>query len=494
LTGEPDYYAILGVPRNASEEDIRRAYREAALRLHPDKNEGPEATELFLQVNHAYELLSDADQRAAYDQELKLIEAEMISKASFGAKVIQSRTRLLQLDEPQVHYLLIDIEPSQDLPEIRPPINLAIVVDRSTSMRGQRLDQLRNATLKIMNGLSASDSTSVVAFSDRAELVVSPDQARDHAVARARLSQLQAGGGTEIAQGLRMGLGEIDRHFSREGINHLILLTDGRTYGDENECVQMAEVAAEQGIIIHGVGIGSDWSDRLLDDLASRTGGGVAFLDTPEAIVGVMEDIFEKLGRTVASRLRLEGPVAQQVDLRSTFRLLPEPMPMGDSLPMTLGNLPRDGIVRVLLEMVIHPIGKISELTLAHFTIDGDILGKRDTSVPLPLEVRIPVSDEPDTDPPSEEITAAMRQISLYRMQEKARHEAELGQSGQAARRLENLATQLLASGERELARSALSEADRLTHSRRLSSEGEKVLKYGTRALMIPARTGESES
>ncbi|MCH7567637.1 MAG: DnaJ domain-containing protein [Nitrospirae bacterium] len=327
MTGELDYYAILGVPRNASEEDIRRAYREAALRLHPDKNEGPEAVELFLQINRAYELLSDADQRAAYDQELKEIEAEMISKASFGAKVIQSRKKLLQLDEPQVHYLLIDIEPSHDLPEIRPPINLAIVIDRSTSMRGRRLDQLRNATLKIMSGLNEGDSTSIIAFSDRAELIVSPDQARANAVARARLSLLQAGGGTEIAQGLRMGLGEIDRYFSREGINHLILLTDGRTYGDENECIQMADAAALQGITIHGIGIGSDWSDRLLDDLASRTGGDVAFLDTPEAIMGVMEDIFEKLGHTVASRLRLEGSVAQQVDLRSTFRLLPEPMP-----------------------------------------------------------------------------------------------------------------------------------------------------------------------
>jgi Ca-activated chloride channel homolog len=494
LTDELDYYAILGVPRNATEEDIRRAYRESALRLHPDKNEGPEATELFLQINRAYELLSDLSQREKYDLELIEREAKMIAKASFGAKVIQSRARLLQLDEPQVHYLLVDIEPSQDLPEIRPPINLSIVIDRSTSMRGERLDHLRTATLNIMQGLSDGDSTSIVAFSDRAELIVSPDQAKDTANARARLSQLQAGGGTEIAQGLRMGLGEIQRNFSREGINHLILLTDGRTYGDEDECIQMADVSADQGIIIHGVGIGSDWSDRLLDDLASRTGGGVAFLDTPAAVEGVMEEIYEKLGRTVASRMRLEGSVAQQVDLRSAFRLLPEPMPMGDSLPMSLGNLPRDGIVRVLLEMVIHPIGKISELTLAHFTIDGDILGKGDESVPLPLEVRIPVSDEPDTDPPSEEITSALSQISLYRMQEKARHEAELGQSAQAARRLENLATQLLASGERELAKSALNEADRLAHSRRLSSEGEKVLKYGTRALMIPARTGEGET
>ena len=131
---------------------------------------------------------------------------------------------------------------------------------------------------------------------------------------------------------------------------------------------------------------------------------------------------------------------------------------------------------------------------IRHFTIDGDILGKGQGSVPLPLEVTIQVSDDPDTDPPSDEITSALSQISLYRMQEKARHEAELGQSAQAARRLENLATQLLAGGQRDLAKAALSEADRLSHARRLSSEGEKVLKYGTRALMIPARTGEGES
>ena len=205
MTDELDYYAILGVPRNATEEDIRRAYRESALRLHPDKNEGPEATELFLQVNRAYELLSDQGQREIYDLELIEHEAKMIAKASFGAKVIQSRAKLLQLDEPQVHYLLVDIEPSQDLPEIRPPINLSIVIDRSTSMRGERLDHLRTATLNIMQGLNDGDSTSIVAFSDRAELIVSPDQAKDMAVARARLSQLQAGGGTEIAQGAAYG-------------------------------------------------------------------------------------------------------------------------------------------------------------------------------------------------------------------------------------------------------------------------------------------------
>lgn len=492
MTQGLDFYTLLGVPRSASVEEIRRAYREAALRLHPDKNTGPGDTELFLKVNKAYEILSDMDQRAAYDQDLASHEAVLVTRSSFKATVVQSRRRLLQLDEPQVHYLLLDIEPNADLPVIRPPINLALVLDRSTSMRGARLDHLRSAVLKILQETSREDSTSIVTFSDRAELVVSPDQAREMSVARARLSLIQAGGGTEIGQGLRAGLNELEKYLSREGINHLILFTDGRTYGDENECLEIADYCAGHGITIHSVGIGNDFSDRLLDDLASRTGGSTAFLDTPQAIVGVMEGIHESLGRTVATRLRLEGAVAQQVDLRSSFRLLPEPMPMGDSLPMHLGNLPRDGVVRVLLEIVIHPIGKITELLLAHFTIDGDVLGVGSESVALPLQVRIPVSTEPDTEPPAEQITAALGQISLYRLQEKARHEAELGQSAQAARRLENLATQLLANGERELAKAALSEADRLVHSRRLSNEGEKVLKYGTRALLLPARTGDS--
>jgi Ca-activated chloride channel family protein len=358
-------------------------------------------------------------------------------------------------------------------------------------MRGQRLDQLRSAVLKILQAMGEGDSTSIIAFSDRAELIVSPEQSREMSVARARLSLLQAGGGTEIGKGLEMGMEELQRNFSKEGVNHLILLTDGRTYGDEEMCIAMADRASEQGVIVHAVGIGSDWSDRLLDDLATRSGGSVAFLETPKSIMEVLDRIYAGMGRTVASRVRLGGSIAQQVDLRSAFRLLPEPMPMGDSLPMALGHLPREGIIRLLLEVVIHPIGPMRELTLAHFTIDGDVLGREADSVALPLDVRIPVSNEPDPDPPPEEITSALSLISLYRLQEKARHEAELGQSAQAARRLENLATQLLAGGERELARAALSEADRLAQSRRLSTEGEKILKYGTRALLLPARTGE---
>lgn len=482
---EKDYYTLLKIPRNATPEQIRRAFREAALRLHPDKNVQMGETELFLDVSKAYEILIDPDLREAYDEELAAADLAYAADSPFQYNILNSRMNLLQISEPQVHYVLLDIFPADGLPEIRPPINLSIVIDRSTSMNGKRIDQVRMAVLAILQDLQPEDNTSIISFSDHAEVVVSPDQAKDLSTARARLSLLQAGGGTEIAQGLTVGLDELHQTYIKEGVNHLVLLTDGRTYGDEELCLELADQAAAAGIAINCVGIGSDWSDRLLDEISSRTGGHVIFLNTPQAVTTLLHSIYDGLSQIVASKLQIDGALGQQVDLRSAYRLLPESMPLGDSFPMTLGHLPRKGSVRVLIELVVHPLAGVSELTLAHLTLSGDLLGINAETKNLPIEIILPVTDESDPKPPPEEIASALNMLALYKIQEKARHEVELGQAAQAAKRLENLATQLLAAGERDLAKAALHEAVQLSRSRRFSTEGEKTLKYGTRALLL---------
>ena len=486
-----DYYALLDVPRNATTGQLRRAYREAAQRLHPDKNLSPGETELFLEVSQAYETLIEPTQREQYDKELAAFEEEVAQNAPFQCRVLHSRASLLDLDEPQVHYILLDIKPSQNLPDIRPPINMSIVIDRSTSMKGPRMDQVRSAVLTILHEMQPEDRASIIAFSDRAEVILTPDQASDLPTARARLSLMQAGGGTEIGQGLTAGLDELHRSYTREGVNHLILLTDGRTYGDEELCLELADQASAAGVTINGVGIGGDWSDRLLDDLASRTGGSVLFLNTPRAITDLLHSIYDGLTKTIAKKIQIEGALGQQVDLRSAYRLLPEPMPLGDSLPMQLGSLPKKGQIRLLLELVIHPFSNQEEIAIAHLTISGVILAKEEELSSLPLPLTLPVSEEPDIKPPPDDISSALNLLSMYKLQEKARHEAELGQVGQAARRLENLATQLLAAGERELAKAALNEAAQLGSIRRFSNEGEKTLKYGTRALLLLPPTND---
>ena len=62
-----NYYTLLGVQRSASSEEIKRAYRKLALRFHPDRNSAPDAERRFQEVNEAYAVLSNPEQRSAYD-------------------------------------------------------------------------------------------------------------------------------------------------------------------------------------------------------------------------------------------------------------------------------------------------------------------------------------------------------------------------------------------------------------------------------------------
>src|SRR5437868_13328650 len=68
-TNKRDYYEVLGVERNATAEEVKRSYRKLAVQFHPDKNPGdPTAEEKFKELGEAYDILMDADKRAAYDR------------------------------------------------------------------------------------------------------------------------------------------------------------------------------------------------------------------------------------------------------------------------------------------------------------------------------------------------------------------------------------------------------------------------------------------
>ena len=63
-TNKRDYYDVLGISRNASDEDIKKAFRKLALKYHPDRNKKTDAAGKFKEINEAYQVISDPDKRA----------------------------------------------------------------------------------------------------------------------------------------------------------------------------------------------------------------------------------------------------------------------------------------------------------------------------------------------------------------------------------------------------------------------------------------------
>jgi molecular chaperone DnaJ len=79
-----DYYNVLGVPRNATEEEIKRAFRKLAFQYHPDRNKNPGAEEEFKEINEAYQVLSDPEKRSSYDRYGRVVTGGGFPDFGFG--------------------------------------------------------------------------------------------------------------------------------------------------------------------------------------------------------------------------------------------------------------------------------------------------------------------------------------------------------------------------------------------------------------------------
>ncbi len=478
-----NYYALLGVLRTASTEEIRHAYFESAQRLHPDKNKLAGETELFLEVQQAYEVLSNPQRRAQYDATLP--KDEDAPESPFTWKVQYSRPNLVRLSEPQLIYVLLEVEPRQmgDKPST-PPLNLCLVLDRSTSMGGEKLELVKAAALEIVRSLRPDDIFSIVAFADRPEIVVPASFQSDRDRVSGHIQGIQARGGTEIYQGLAAGIEEVRRVADDQRISHVILLTDGHTYGDERNCLSLAEEASLQNIGISAFGIGSEWNDIFLDALAGKSGNTSVYISKPKQIERLLIDKFAALTSTYAEDTLLEGRSPDGVAISYAFRLQPQSAPLSLQNELHLGPVLQDTKLSVLLELLIEPSAAAGDtVSLVDGTLRLVMPARRGPELPVHVKLEREVSKAPRDDPPPAAILDALSRFTLYRLQERARQEAENQEFEAATRHLKNLAALLLSQGEKDLAKTALLEAEQTEKMRALSKEGGKEIKYGTRAL-----------
>ncbi len=488
-----DYYAILGVSPEAHSEDVKAAYRRAARRFHPDVNTNPGAAAQFRDIAEAYDVLGSDTNRYDYDM---VLNRDGLPYPYYSLRITPSKRVLKPLTEPQVIYILLEILPDMRLANKRSadaPLNLALVIDRSTSMKGPRLERVKQAAHRIIDNLGEEDVLSVASFSDRAEVVFKATNVVEKATLKAMVSTMQANGGTEIFQGLRAGVTELRRSVNPRFVNHLILLTDGQTYGDEQDCLNLADEVHEEGIGISAIGIGQEWNDAFLDDLASRTGGTSDYINSPSAVIRFLNDHVRSLGASFAERLRLSVAPDSDVTLEYAFKLTPSPqqLPINTQV-IPLGSMEKDRPITAILQLQMPALPDEAFRSAIRVDVTGDILpdGCRDYKVVSDFSVE--VSEKASQTPPPLAILDALGKLTLYRMQEKAQKAISEGRVHEATRRLENLATRLLENGQENLAHAAIAEARRVSRTAMLSEEGQKTLKYGTRALLLPPPSDEA--
>lgn len=482
MSDKTDFYHRLKVDTGASEEAIKRAYRLAVRKAHPDVNKNEGATQLFLDIQEAYKILSDPNQKEAYDEGREPNE----TLPTIYTAIEYSQYSLLRLEEPQTVYSLVDIVSTQEeMDTSNLPLNISLVLDNSTSMDGARLEILKAATKEIIQELNEDDLISVISFNDRAKVLLSSQSQPPHKHVESSISGLFAEGGTEIFQGLEAAFEEIRKNSSFDYVNHIILITDGHTYGDEENCISLAKTASELDIGISGLGIGIEWNDEFIDQLSGLTGGQSIYIQDLNHAKDFLKQCIASLKEAYSRHVTLKIKPAPGVNLLSAFRILPESLPLPHQEEFSLGILKKDKPHRILFEFLIDPIPEqIDQAVIA----SGEFFLKRKPrghNLPFTLD-RPVIADPGEFPPPPSAIFRAISHLIFYRLQEKAQNDITSGNPGTAFQRLINLSSHLMAKGEESLAKIAMHEADYIKTHNNFSPTGKKQLKYGTMRLLLP--------
>jgi len=275
--------------------------------------------------------------------------------------------------------------------------------------------------------------------------------------------------------------------------NQLILLTDGHTYGDAEQCLDLAQRMAEQNVGMSAFGIGTEWNDQFLDELVSPSGGQSDFIEHPNEIIEHLQKRIQGLGTIYAQNITFKTNLHKKAAIKYGFKLEPFAQPLAlDEETLKLGNLEGRASVSVLLEVTIAPHTVETRINLP-IEIAVDVPGPQLREQTFKQTHCLYVLSEVPKEMPPDDIVEAVRVMNMYRMNEKVWQEVEAGRLDVAATRMHHLSTRLLEAGEPALAYQAQQEMDRIANAGTMSLEGRKKLKYGTRALIDRTKINKNQ-
>jgi len=288
----------------------------------------------------------------------------------------------------QLAYVLLEAKPSEMMAQVRMPLNFALVLDHSGSMKGAKLNNVKEAAKMVLDRLEPSDYVSVVIFDDTSQVIIPSMPANDPIGMKAAIDKIRDAGGTAMSLGMIQGLNELRRWNIPNAINRMILLTDGVTYGDSDRCRQLARDARAANISIYPLGIGSDWDENLLDDVGELSGGMPAeFIRNPGDALSIFQQQVQSAVAVAVRNATLTLRLPAGVSPKKAVKVLPIISDLGQSvlqdrqITVPLGDLEKDNPQSVLVELMIDPrpagLFRIAQAELSYDVPIANLIGER---------------------------------------------------------------------------------------------------------------------
>ncbi|MEM1349143.1 MAG: VWA domain-containing protein [Myxococcota bacterium] len=251
-------------------------------------------------------------------------------------------------------YASVDIDAVKFQGAKRPSLNVALVIDRSGSMSGEKLRNAKQAARRLLDLLGAQDRVAIVSYSNdmTIDFASRPVDPLNREMMLRAIDALAVAGGTNISEGYRGGLSEVLRWKTSETINRVILLSDGNaTLGmvTRPELEMLARDGLKRGVSMTSMGVGLDYNENIMTGMANEGAGNYYFIDDSAAIASVFEKELKGLASTVARNTALVITLEQGVTLEKLYGF--PYRQVGDELRISLAEFTSEQSKNVLLKL-----------------------------------------------------------------------------------------------------------------------------------------------
>lgn len=262
----------------------------------------------------------------------------------------------------------------------RPPINLALVIDRSASMAADgKLEKAKEAALMVADRLGPDDIISLVTYDSVVDVLVPATRATARDEIREQISALTPRGSTALFAGVSHGLEELGKNLSAGRVNRMILLSDGQANvgpRSPNELGQLGGVAARQGISITTLGLGLGYNEDLMTQLAVSSDGNHAFVENAGDLAQIFQHELGDILSVVAQDVQIDIQLAPGITpVRAIGR---DATITGNRARVSLSQLYAQQEKHVVLEVKVPPGAAGHKRALADVAVSyANMLSKR---------------------------------------------------------------------------------------------------------------------